>query len=64
MAIGESEKKEKKERKWAIALGFGLDQKMEVESWPSWAKIGPRLKEMGLGGAMGEMSSGCLQLRF
>ena len=37
---------------------------MEVESGPSWAGIGPRLKEMGLGGAMGGMGSGCLQLRF
>ena len=37
---------------------------MEVESGPSWAGIGLRLKEMGLGGAMGEMGSGCLQLRF
>ena len=53
MAIGESEKKEKKERNWAIALGFGLDQKMEVESWPSWAKIRPRLKEMGLNLGLG-----------
>ena len=60
MAIGELEKKEKKERKWAIALGFGLGQKIEAESGPSWARIGPRLKEMGLGGAMGEMGSGCL----
>ena len=31
---------------------------------PSWARIGPRLKEMGLGGAMGGMGSDCLQLRF
>ena len=31
------------------------------ESGPSWAGIGPRLKEMGLVGAMG---SGCLQLCF
>ena len=33
-----------------------------------WAKFkldfGPRLKEMGLEGAMGGMGSGCLQLRF
>ena len=45
---------------WAIALGFGLGQHIEVESGPIWAEIGPRLKEMGLGGAMGEMGSGCL----
>ena len=37
---------------------------MKVESGTSWAGIGPRLKEMGLGGAMGGMGSGCLQLRF
>ena len=59
MAIGELEKKEKKERKWAIALSFDLGQKIEVESGPSWARIGPRLKEMGLGGAIGRMGSGC-----
>ena len=35
-----------------------------MERGPSWVGIGPRLKEMGLGGAMGEMGSGCLQLRF
>ena len=33
-----------------------------------WTKFkldfGPRLKEMGLGGTMGEMGNGCLQLRF
>ena len=64
MAIGELENKEKKERKWASALGFGLGQKMEVESGTSWARIGPRLNEMGLGGAMGGMGSDCLQLLF
>ena len=37
---------------------------MEVESGPSWARIGPRLKEMGLGGELGGMDSGCLQLHF
>ena len=37
---------------------------MEVESGPSWVGIGPRLKEMGLGGATGGMGSGCLQLCF
>ena len=51
---------DKKKREWAIALGFGLGQKMEEESGPSWAGIRPRLKEMGLGGAMGGMDSGCL----
>ena len=33
---------------------------MEVESGSSWAGIRTRLKEMGLGGAMGGMGSGCL----
>ena len=33
---------------------------MEVESGLSWTGIGPRLKEMGLGGAMGEMGNDCL----
>ena len=68
MAVGELEKKKRKRENgplpwalvWAIALGLGLDQQMEVESGPSWARIGPRLKEMGLRGAMGEMGSGCL----
>ena len=45
-------------------MGLGLGQKMGVESGPSWVGIGPRLKEMGLGGAMDGMGSGCLQLRF
>ena len=56
--------KEKKERKWAIALGLSLGQKMEMESGPSWVEIGLRLKEMGLGDAMGGMGKGCLQLCF
>ena len=59
-ASGLEPKKEKKERERAIALGLGLGQQMRVESGPSWAGIGPRLKEMGLGGAMGEMGSDCL----
>ena len=54
-------RKEKKEREKVISLGLGLGQQMGVENGPSWAGIGPRLKEMGLGDAMG---SGCLQLRF
>ena len=58
----EIRKEKKKER--AIALGLGLSQKMGVKSGPSWVGIGPRLKEMGLGGAMGGMGSGCLQLCF
>ena len=37
---------------------------MGVENGPSWAGIGPRLKEMGLGGAMGRMGNDCLQFRF
>ena len=37
---------------------------MEMESGPSWVGIGPRLKEMGLGGAMDGMGKGYLQLRF
>ena len=45
---------------WAIALGLGLGQQMEVESGPSWAKIGPRLKEMGLESAMDGMGNGCV----
>ena len=63
-ASGQEARKEKKERERGIVLGLGLGQQMKVESGPSWARIGPRLKEMGLGGAMGEMGSGCLQLRF
>ena len=51
---------EKKEKEWVIVLGFGLGQQMEVENGPSRVEIGPRLKEMGLGGAMGRMGSGCL----
>ena len=57
-------RKEKKEGENAISLGLGLSQQIKVKSGPSWARIGPRLKEMGLGGAMGGMGSGCLQLRF
>ena len=49
---------------WAIALGLVLGQQMKVESGPSWAGIGLKLKEMGLGGAMGGMGSDCLQFRF
>ena len=72
MSIGELEKKKRKRENgplpwalvWAIVLGLGLDQQMEVESGPSWVGIGHRLKEMGLGGAMGRMGSDCLQLRF
>ena len=63
-ASGLKTKKEKKERGRVIVLSLGSGQQMEVESGPSWAGIGPRLKEMGLGGAMGGMGSGCLQLRF
>ena len=37
---------------------------MEEESGPSWVGIGPGLKAMGLGGAMGGMGSGCLQFHF
>ena len=57
-------KQEKKEKDRTIVLGLGLGQQMEVESGPSWARIGPMLKEMGLGGAMGRMGRGCLQLCF
>ena len=46
--------------KWECKWGEQLEQ----ESGPSWAGIGPRLKEMGLGGAMGGMGSGFLKLRF
>ena len=53
-------RKEKKEKERAIALGLGLGQQMGVESGTSWAKIGPRLKEIGLEGAMGGMGSDCL----
>ena len=45
-----------------LGLWFGLVN--GGGKWPSWAGIGPRLKEMGLEGAMGEMGSGCLQFRF
>ena len=58
------ETRKKKEKEWTIALGFGLGQQMKVESGPSWVGIRPRLKEMGLGGAIGGMGSGCLQFRF
>ena len=37
---------------------------MKVESGLSWVEIEPRLKEMGLAGAMGGMGSGSLQVRF
>ena len=47
-ASGLEARKQKKEKERAIALGLGLGQQMEVESGPSWAGIGPRLKEMGL----------------
>ena len=63
-ASGLETRTENKEKEWAIALGFGLGQQMEVESGPSWAGIEPKLKEMGLRGAMDEMGSGCLQFRF
>ena len=44
------ERKEKKRKgKWVVALGFSLGQKMEVGSGPRWVRIGPGLKEMGLG---------------
>ena len=63
MAVGELEKKKRKRENgplpwalvWAIALGLVLGQQMKVESGPSWAGIGLKLKEMGLGGAMGGM---------
>ena len=45
-------------------MGFGLGQQMEVESGPSWAEIGPRLKKMRLEGAMGGMGNGCMKFRF
>ena len=72
MAICELEKKKRNRENgplpwalvWAIILGLSLGQQMEVESGPSWAGIGPRLKEMGLGDAMGGMSSGLLQFCF
>ena len=51
-------RKRKKEKR---LLGLGLGQQIGVKSGPSWARIGPKQKEMGLGGAMG---SGYLQLRF
>ena len=47
--MGKWEKEKKRKGKWVIALGFGLCQKIEVESGPSWARIGPGLKGMGLG---------------
>ena len=62
--VGKWTTAEKKEKEWAIALGFGLGQQIQVESGPSQARIGPRLKDMGLGGAMGGMGSVCLQLHF
>ena len=68
MAVGELEKKKRKRENgplpWAITLGLSLGQKMKVENGPIWARIGPRLKEMGLGGAMGRMGRGCVQLRL
>ena len=62
MAVGELEKKKRNRENgplhwalvWAIALGLSLDQQMEVENGTIWAGIGPRLKKMGLGGAMGK----------
>ena len=48
--MGEKKRKEK-ERKmgWAVALGFGLGQQIEVGNGPSWAGMGPVLKGMVLG---------------
>ena len=47
--------------KWECKWGGQLEQVgWKQGSGPSWAGIGPRLKEMGLGGAMGGMGSGCL----
>ena len=57
---GLEKRKEKKEREWTIALGFGLGQKR----WVWVERNGLGLKEMGLGGAMGGIGSGCLQFRF
>ena len=62
--VGEKLLDQKRKKGWAIALGLGLGQKMEVESGPIWAEIRPRLKEMGLAGAMGEIGNGHLQFRF
>ena len=71
-ASGLEGRKEKKERGRAIALGLGLGHFFESlfgptnggGKWLSWVGIRPRLKEMGLGGVMGGMGSGCLQLCF
>ena len=54
-ASGLEARKEKKKRERAIAIGLGLGQQMEMKNGQSWVGIGPKLKEMGLGGVMGGM---------